>query len=385
MCAFDLKLLNDKEFELLVCDIIAKREGATVERFKLGKDQGVDGRFYVIGGLCVIQAKHWERSGLKALIAHLKSAEVLKVRALNPSRYIFATSVELSPADKAGIVAIFTDYIKSTLDVLGNDDIQSALLANVGIQRNCYKLWLSSFDNLRSVFMNGILGRSEFALRQIENEIEKYVITDAHAEGLRLLDGSHVAILTGEPGVGKTTVAEHLAMCSVAEGFDFIKIESSVEEAEDVWSPTEKQVFFFDDFLGKNYLESLRRNEDSRIVGFIRRVNRSKNKRFILTSRSAVLNRGKQLTELYRINNIDKYEFELLVGRLRPLEKARILYNHIWFGMLPGTYVDEIYLSDRYMEVVKHRNYNPRLISYVTDVGKLSGVGVICMIASCVM
>jgi hypothetical protein len=50
MSSYELTRLNDKEFEALANQIVGGLLGKRVERFKPGKDKGVDGRFFVIGG-----------------------------------------------------------------------------------------------------------------------------------------------------------------------------------------------------------------------------------------------------------------------------------------------------------------------------------------------
>lgn len=45
MSDYDFKPLNDKEFEVLCADLLGEVEGQRFERFKVGKDAGVDGRF----------------------------------------------------------------------------------------------------------------------------------------------------------------------------------------------------------------------------------------------------------------------------------------------------------------------------------------------------
>ena len=58
-----------------------------------------------------------------------------------------------------------------------------------------------------------------------------------------------------------------------------------------------KQIFYFDDFLGSNFLSIFQSKEDSHIINFMRRVARDKNKRFILTTRTNILSQGKKLSE----------------------------------------------------------------------------------------
>lgn len=105
---YDFQALNDKEFESLCVDLLSKRLCQQIERFKPGKDGGVDGRYFQSdGGEVIIQCKHWVKSGLPALVNHLKKKEVFKVHTLQPARYILATSLELSRENKKKIVSIF--------------------------------------------------------------------------------------------------------------------------------------------------------------------------------------------------------------------------------------------------------------------------------------
>ena len=101
---------------------------------------------------------------------------------------------------------------------------------------------------------------------------------------------------------------------------------------------------------------------------------RSKNKRFILTSRSTVLNQGKRLSDLFRVENIDRNEYELNIKDLTRFEKAKILYNHVWFSELEPQFVDELYIDKRYKKVIDNKNYNPRLISFITDAHKVANI-----------
>lgn len=43
---YTFEALNDKEFEELAIDLLSKNLNTNIERFKLGKDQGIDGRFF---------------------------------------------------------------------------------------------------------------------------------------------------------------------------------------------------------------------------------------------------------------------------------------------------------------------------------------------------
>ena len=46
MADYDFKSLNDKEFEIFCADLLGDVQGHRFERFKAGKDAGIDGRYF---------------------------------------------------------------------------------------------------------------------------------------------------------------------------------------------------------------------------------------------------------------------------------------------------------------------------------------------------
>jgi adenylate kinase family enzyme len=313
--------------------MVGIQTGKRLERFKPGKDQGVDGRFFADAGHeVVVQAKHWEKTGINPLLKHLRDREAPKVTKLSPHRYIFATSVPLSRTDKQAIAALFAPHIQTPSDFFGNEDIQDFLRDHPEVAQQHYKLWLCSADVLTMMLNAPIIGRSQFKMEEVLAFAPKYVATKCHDEAIHRLDELGSIIITGEPGIGKSTLAEQLVVNYAANGYQLCVIHDDLRELEGIWAKDHRQVFYFDDFLGRNYLEAIEGNRDSAILAFMRRVQKDKSKRFILTSLTSILQQGKSLSELFRAQNIDEKEFEVRVTDLTALEKARILYNHIWFG-----------------------------------------------------
>jgi hypothetical protein len=85
MSRYDLSALDDKEFEVLACRLLSLEWGERIERFKPGRDKGVDGRYFGSeGGEVIVQCKHWARSPLSTLLRALETDEAAKVDALTP-------------------------------------------------------------------------------------------------------------------------------------------------------------------------------------------------------------------------------------------------------------------------------------------------------------
>jgi len=375
MTDYDLGSINDKEFESLCCDIISYKRNITVERFKPGKDSGVDGRFFSINGEeTILQCKHWKSTSTSNLINYLNKVESEKVKKLNPKKYFLFISKPLSRLDKTKIKKIFSPYILSESDIYGNEDINDAIRKNRKIEINHYKLWIKSSHILVHLINKAIEGRSASLLEEIASNSHKYTKTDNHKIALELLENIGCIIITGSAGIGKTTLAEQLILDQATKGFSLLKIESEISEAEATYNKDERQVFYFDDFLGRNYLQALTGHEGSHIVNFINRISRDSKKRFILTSRTTVLNQGKLLNDIFNINKTQKNEYEIKIESYQRIDKARILYNQIWHSNLPTHFIREIYSKKRYLEIIDHKNYNPRLISFITDHDRLDNI-----------
>ena len=89
-------------------------------------------------------------------------------------------------------------------------------------QRHC-KLWLTSTNVLKLIINSGIIGRSRFTLEEIKQESSKYVLTKNHEKAISKLNENHSVIITGAPGIGKSTLAHQICLYYVAQEFEFIK------------------------------------------------------------------------------------------------------------------------------------------------------------------
>lgn len=365
---YDFKALNDKEFEALCADLLSRSFGSKFERFKPGKDGGVDGRYFEADGSEVIlQCKHWANTPISQLIAALKKSERPKLERLKPKRYIMAVSNALSRTDKKKIAIALSPYLIREDDIYGKEDLNDLLAKFPEAERQNYKLWLHSANVLSFIAQSGVMGRSQFSLDEIVQKAARYAMTNNHRMASKILNANRVLIISGDPGVGKTTLAEHLCLQYVSDGFQFVSVVEDIKEAEQVFSQDTKQIFYFDDFLGRNYLEALRGHEGGRLAAFIRRISANKLKRFVLTSRSTILNQGKFFIDAFENENLKRNECELRIEALTLIDKARILYNHIWHSCLSNEFREEFYVDKRYRKVISHKNFNPRIISFITD------------------
>src|SRR4051794_27944186 len=97
--------LSDHDFELLIADLFGAADGLRYEAFARGPDLGVDLRHIGVGGLRVIQCKHYLNSSVATLRRAARDEAAKLSRAnITMAHYRFVTSRRLTHANKKNIV-----------------------------------------------------------------------------------------------------------------------------------------------------------------------------------------------------------------------------------------------------------------------------------------
>ena len=361
MINYDFKILQPIEFECLSRDLIQARDEVFIESFTEGRDGGIDFRFALSKDkLSVIQVKRY--SSYQSLLSVLKK-EVIKVKKLSPNRYYICTSVGLTPDNKLEIQSIFGEDILNTQDILGKDDLNNLLGLYPHIENQYYKLWLSSTNVLERIMQKKIRNWAQFEMDKIKNDIHQYVENESIKEAMEILNQYKYVIISGIPGIGKTTLARMIVYRLLANDVDeFVFIPADIDDAMEMFEEDRKQVFFFDDFLGSTVFEKGERKFDKKILSFIEKVKRSKNKYFILTTREYILSEAMLSYECFAQKKIDIAKCTLDLHHYTKYIKASILYNHLADANIPLEYINKLLEDESYMKLIKHPNFNPRVI-----------------------
>jgi DNA polymerase III delta prime subunit len=367
MVDYDFLILSPNEFENISRDLLQKELSIYIESFTDGRDGGIDLRCSTDKDkLVIIQAKRYKN--FTGLLSSLKK-EVKKVLIIKPNRYVITTSVGLSPDNKKIIQKLFKPYIKSTVDIFGRDDLNNLLGKYGDIEKQYYKLWLSSLNVLEKVLHSKVFNQSAFELDEIKEQIKLYVQNDSFNEASEILNKNKYLIISGIPGIGKTTLARVIVLHLLSNGFDeFVYLNQSIDDGYELFNDEKKQVFLFDDFLGSNFLESRYiPNEDNKIIKFIDKIKKSQNKHIIFTTREYILNQAKSKFESFNINNIEIAKCVLDLSSYTNVIKAQILYNHLFFAEVPSDHITNLIQNKSYLKLVKHQNYNPRIIETIVN------------------
>ena len=369
---YDYRNLSPIEFERLCSDLLMLKDGVRYQRFGEGRDGGIDLLYDdPSSGKTVVQCKRYRDTS--QLIRVLKNTEVTKVRGLKPQRYCLLITASLTPSNKKSIQAIFSPFLATTQDIWGSEDLDGLLADDQyrDVVYNVPSLWLPSFKLVSDLINNAIKGRSKFEIEESMKKCSQLAWTSICDACMKRLESSHVVILEGDPGIGKTVTAEMLICRLRLMDYEVYISYDGITEFEDVYQPGVKQAFLYDDFLGSNYFDAVRNREDTQICRFSSRVSQDPTKCFILTSRTTILNRGVECSTAFQIHNFRQDSRLVDVNKVSTLDKAHILYKLLSSSNCNGKALTEYVREKRYWEVIKHENFNPRVIDYIAHGEKL--------------
>lgn len=369
--------LSSHDLELLVQDLLQADLKVTLESFTTGRDGGIDLRYLGSNGASspslIVQCKHYEKSGFSKLKSKIVS-ESTSAKKLSPKKYMVATTVPMTPHRKTELRLATDGLISGDDHILGKEDLQNLLRQYPEVEKAHFKLWLNSTAVLDRIINNDILNRTEGYIEALQNKARLFVNNASVEKTLEILDSHHVCIISGPPGIGKTTLADIILMMNVAEGYQPVLVSEDIKEADRLYKKGVNQIFLYDDFLGRtSSLEKLGKNEDGRLLNLMQRVQNSPTKRFILTTREYIFEQARQKYDLLDSPEVEISKLILDVSSYGHHHRAHILYNHLYFSGLSTDHLEAVVKSRKYREIASSANYNPRVVQTAIDMAIKQG------------
>ncbi|HEY1213225.1 MAG TPA: hypothetical protein VGE93_06300 [Bryobacteraceae bacterium] len=270
----------------------------------------------------------------------------------------------MSRATKDRLFNILKPYSKTPADIYGKEELDALLRKHDDIVRRHLRLWLTSASVLNALISRNVTTRSLALAAELDATLRTYAANGSHNKAMEILEKTHVCVIAGIPGVGKTTLAHVLCAHYLESGYDLIEISRDADDANKVWNDDLAQIFYYDDFLGQSTLEEkLGKNEDSRLLSLMKRISAAPNKRIILTTREYILAHARQKYE-----RMDRYPFNIQtcvvdIESYTYRARASILYNHVYCSTLAPEIKARFASPVIYNPIVQHRNFNPRVIA----------------------
>lgn len=357
--------LDWSDFQNLACEVVQEREQIQLQTFKAGADEGVDGLWFDRNRNIVVQAKRYR--DFRQLYQELKYTELPKVQRLDPDRYILVISLELKKEQADKIYQLFGGYIRESQDLITGRELNDLLSRPKYrfIERSYTKLWLPDTE-LAARLLEETIHRQQ--IRQNRNAYQKalglcqsFVQTRIYREALAKMEQNHTIVISGEPGMGKTTLACILALefLDVREAEGFIWAES-IEKIEEQWEYTgTRQVFILDDFWGSVLHQESGRRASRKLEDLIYRIKNEEKKRLIITSREYIVQQEISRSPMLK-DMIETLKLECVLEDYSDAEKARIFFSHLKASDLEVEYMEALFgACDR---IVSHPGYSPRVI-----------------------
>lgn len=377
---YDLDHLSPKQFEEVCAALVGKELGVYFETFAEGKDDGIDARYTTPEGcVWIIQCKHYVGSSLSHLYRSLKKeVDKAKKKKSFPARYIICTSCRLRPNSEAEFKSIFSSYVKiHSHDIWGKDKILAKLreYEDVIFSYSDYFRYCSQGGDKRE--NGGAFYRyKENAIPLLKNAeaLKEIFVKNKSFNGVQQrLKDQRMLVVTGEAGIGKTTLSQVLCLDYQQRGYNILVLDShdfSDDDFNDIFSLcyAEKNVLVFcDDFLGMTSLEiSLSHKRLKNIAKLVKFCRHYEGFLFLLTSRTYILNKALEEYGILKDNDFNKQDYRLDVTHYNDRSKAYILFNHLRCSGLERSYLEAFVHSSIYHKIIEHPCYNPRIIKDMT-------------------
>lgn len=376
MADYDFRGLSPIDFEALVRDLLSAETGLRFETFAIGPDGGIDCRNITDNGTTIAQCKHRPDATRAQMVASAKN-ERKKLTAstsdepqLNLTDYYFVMTAALSPAAVVEVAKALGPLIESEAQVWTRGRLNSALATHQHVERRHFKLWLQSSEVLARIIGSDEWHRNEALIQDIQEKVAVYVHTPKYSEALDVMQSERVVIISGAPGVGKSTLAEMILVSYWEKGWKLINLVSDIADA---WKhmrdhPDEKVIFYYDDFLGQTSQLELQKNEGSDLERLIRALRRSKNDNalLVMTTRAQILNKAiNGQDEHIRRALADQEPIRVELSEITRNTRARMLFNHLYSANFGTEMLDELSINSRYLSVIDHHGFNPRLLESV--------------------
>lgn len=339
---YNLHFLGWKDFQNLCHTVLREVLGQTVERFLDSKDGGRDGGF----------AGSWKQSGAEDLSGKYV-VQCKHTSKANSSLTVSVLADEFEKAKRLVKAGLCDSYVLMTNhNISGGVDkeIKSKLRA-IGVKksRNFGNQWLVQqitessrlrmlvprvygLGDLSQILDHRAYEQAKALLESMHEEMSKVVVTAAYEKAVRAVEKHGFALLVGDPGSGKSTVASLLAMTAGDRWKSSVLKVVNAEGFKQHWNPHETtQFFWIDDSFGTTQYEpALAQSWNRHFPEAQAAIKRGA--KVLMTSRNYIYQAARSDLKRSAFPLLEESQVVVDVRDLSPREKEQILYNHLKLG-----------------------------------------------------
>ncbi|MEM9481999.1 MAG: restriction endonuclease, partial [Verrucomicrobiota bacterium] len=263
---YPLEKLGWRDFQRLVNQITAEILGQTCEIFADVNDGGRDGAFYGVWekqdyedleGPFVVQCKFSEKGNNlvpSGVSEEIEKAVALAERDLAKS-YILITNAPVTGSSAQAIRKSFLEIEGlSQFRIFGADWICEKITESKKLRALVPRLY--GLGDLTEILDERVYDQGKAILETIKDDLERFVPTEAHQASVRAIRGEGFVFLLGDPGSGKTTIAQALSLAAADTWQCRVVKLTSAEDFKRHWNPSDPHQFFWaDDVFGQRQYE----------------------------------------------------------------------------------------------------------------------------------